>query len=229
MGPRIFRLWAILVLVLCLSAMASARTKGVDSALLAKANAGDVEAQHDLGNMYYFGSEVRRDYAQAALWYRKAAEQGDPDSQFRIGGFYHFGFGVPKDDAQAFVWMKKAAEQQHADAENFLAVFYDEGFGVPKDEAHGYFWLRRAAEDGNAQAQYFLGWAYENGLHGVYQDYVEAYFWLDLAATESDSRKERKEASTKRNVAASHLTQAELVSEQERVREWQKRHPAKAR
>lgn len=228
MKARSLRLPMLLVLALCIFATwmpARAADKGIDASLLAKANAGSAEAQHQLGDMYYFGNRVRRDYAQAAVWYRKAAEQGDPDSQFRLGGFYHYGFGVPKDDVQAFDWVKKAAEQQHADAEDFLAMCYDEGFGVPKDEAHGFFWLRRAAEDGNPLAQYFLGWTYENGLNGVYQDYAEACFWLDLAASDGSSRKDRRKAVKMRNKAASHLTAVELSSEQDRVQKWLQDHP----
>lgn len=235
MGKRFFRLWAALALMISISAAArksasaaTTRNKGIDPALLAKANAGDAEAQNQLGDMYYFGDDVRRDYAQAALWYSKAADQGNADSEYRIGGFYHYGFGVPKDDARAFVWMKKAAEQENADAEDFLAVFYASGWGVPQDDAHAIFWLRRAAEDGNADAQYMLGWAYEDGLHDMSQDYAKAYYWLDIAGSESDSRKERKEAVKMRDKAASHLTPAEQARMNERVREWIQDHPAKA-
>ena len=33
--------------------------------------------QKNLGTMYYNGQGVPQDYAQAAYWYRKAADQGD--------------------------------------------------------------------------------------------------------------------------------------------------------
>lgn len=210
------------------SAAATAQKKGIDPALLSKANAGNAEAQDQLGKMYCFGDGVRRDYTQAANWFRQAAEQGNSDSQYRLGGFYHFGWGVPKDDAQAFAWMKKAAEQENAVAENFLSVLYSEGWGVPKDDAHAIFWLRRAAEDGNAYSQYSLGWAYEDGIGHVYQDYAEAYYWLDLATQEDDSHKDRKKALKRRNEAALHLTPEELSTEQERVRVWLEQHPATA-
>ena len=228
MRTRFFRPWAVLALVLCVSAAAIAKSKGIDPALVAKAKAGDAEAQDQLGEMYYFGEGVPRDYAQAANWYRKAAEQGDADSQYRLGGLFHFGWGVPQDNAQAFAWMKKAAEQEDADAENYLSVFYLKGWGVPKDEAHAVFWFHRAAEDGNASSQYFLGLAFEYGLNGVPQDYALAYYWLDLAAQESDSRKDRKDAVKVRDKAASHLTPKELSAEQERVREWLGQHSESA-
>lgn len=232
MRTRSSRLCASLALALSVSAaspqlVSAALHKGIDSALLAKANAGDAEAQYELGNMYNYGEGVRRDYAEALIWYRKSAEQGDANSQFQLGGMYHFGHGVPQDDVQAFAWEKKAADQAHGDAEFYVSSAYNSGWGVPQDDAHAYFWLRRGSEDGNFNSQYFLGWAYEHGLGKIPQDYAKAYFWLDLAATESDSHKDRKEAIKKRNEAASHLTQAELASEQGRVQKWLKQHPAK--
>ena len=42
--------------------------------LRVKANAGDADAQYNLGASYYLGQGVPQDYAQAAAWYRKAAE-----------------------------------------------------------------------------------------------------------------------------------------------------------
>ena len=44
------------------------------AALSVKANAGDADAQYNLGASYYIGQGVPQDYAQAAAWYRKAAE-----------------------------------------------------------------------------------------------------------------------------------------------------------
>lgn len=235
MRTRFYCLLAFLALVLCVSvsralstSAATAQNKGVDPAVLAKANVGDAEAQHELGDMYYFGQGVRRDYAQAAIWYRKAAEQGNHDSQYRIGVLYQFGWGVPRDDAQAFVWIKKSAEQEDANAERLLSVCYAKGLGVPKDDAHEIFWLRRAAEDGDANSQYIIGWTYEDGLYAYHQDYAEAYFWLNLAASGPATRKYRQEAVKRRDKVASHLTQAELSRVQERADEWRKNHPAQS-
>jgi TPR repeat protein len=220
---RFFPLWVVLALALGIFA-SPARGKGIDPALLSKANAGNAEAQYQLGNAYNYGDKVRQDYAQALIWYRRGAEQGNADSQFQLGGLYHFGHGVPQDDAQGFAWTMKAAEQGHLAAEFFISVSYGEGWGIPKDEAHRFFWLRRAAEDGYAYAQYALGRAYEDGLENVHQDHAKAYFWLDLAASHSDSGKERREALKKRDNAASHLTATELSKVRERVKEWHQEH-----
>ena len=40
------------------------------------AGEGDARAQHNLGFMYSTGHGVQQDFAEAARWYRKAAEQG---------------------------------------------------------------------------------------------------------------------------------------------------------
>ena len=51
----------------------------------AKAEAGDAEAQVKLGDMYYFGRGVPKDYTQAVSWYRKAAQQGYAKAQYNLG------------------------------------------------------------------------------------------------------------------------------------------------
>jgi TPR repeat protein len=41
-----------------------------------RARRGDAKAQLTLGWMYYYGKGLPKDYVEAALWYRKSAEQG---------------------------------------------------------------------------------------------------------------------------------------------------------
>ena len=50
-----------------------------------RANAGEAEAQWLLGLMYEKGGGVPQDLAQAAQWYRKAAEQGNVAAQCSLG------------------------------------------------------------------------------------------------------------------------------------------------
>jgi len=235
MRTQLSRPLAVLALVLCIAAasakstsVATTRNKGIDATLLAKANAGEADAQYRLGNMYNFGDGVRRDYAQALVWYRKGAEQGDAKSEFQLGGLYHFGHGVLQDDAQGFAWTMKAAEQGDGDARFFIATCYGEGWGVAKDDAQEIAWLRKGAEQGHLGSQFFLGRAYAAGIDGAPVDYAEACFWLDLVASGEVTGKRRKEALKKRDEAASHLTSAELAHVQERVQQWGKDHPAQS-
>ncbi len=66
-------------------------------------------AQHYLGTMSAWGRGVPKSYAEAAKWYRLAAEQGNPDSQLALGKLYHSGAGLPIDLVQAYKWYNLAA------------------------------------------------------------------------------------------------------------------------
>ena len=46
--------------------------------------------------MYDLGHGVLQDYAQAAFWYRKAAEQGDALAQYYLGNLYDQATACPK-------------------------------------------------------------------------------------------------------------------------------------
>jgi TPR repeat protein len=66
----------------------AAYAQGVSSDLLKRANAGDPEAQNNLGVMYYNGEGVPQDYKRAAEWYLKAANQGEAEAQNNLGALY---------------------------------------------------------------------------------------------------------------------------------------------
>ncbi len=54
---------------------------------------------------------VRQDNAEAARWYRKAADQGDSLAQYELGQMYVDGEGVPQDYVQAHMWFNLAASE----------------------------------------------------------------------------------------------------------------------
>ena len=76
-----------------------------------QAEAGDTDAQYNLGLMYYEGEGVPQDYAEAAIWYRRAAQQGVADAQNNLGVMYEDGHGVPQDFVQAHMWYSLAIAQ----------------------------------------------------------------------------------------------------------------------
>jgi TPR repeat protein len=109
------------VIVLFVAASGSSQTKGIDTALFAKANAGDPSAQYQVGWHYehpdaiwgegYTESGISpHDYIHAAFWYRKSAAQGYAAAQYDLGDLYLFGKGVPVDYAQGVTLFRKAAE-----------------------------------------------------------------------------------------------------------------------
>ena len=77
-------LFAILLLPLLVLLTACGSKESVKS-LKEKAQAGDAQAQYDLGVAYADGKGVPKDEVEAVKWYRKAAEQGDASAQNNLG------------------------------------------------------------------------------------------------------------------------------------------------
>ncbi len=94
------------------------------------------------------GEGVEQDYAEAAKWYRKAAEQGVGEAQFNLGGCYYKGQGVEQDYKEAVKWFSKAADQGVAEAQHSLGICYENGHGVAQDMAEAEKWFRKAEEQG---------------------------------------------------------------------------------
>lgn len=110
------------------------------------AEKGDVRAQHAIGRLYEKGKGVSRDFAAAAVWYRKAAEKGHPDSEYRLAVGHAAGLGVKLDEAEALVWLRRAADHGHKRAQKNLARAYEQGrFGLKPDPEQAKYWYDKAA------------------------------------------------------------------------------------
>jgi hypothetical protein len=130
------------------------------------------------------GERVSQNFAQALMWYRKAADLGHAEARHRLGFCYFHGAGVEQDRAQAVLWYRKAADQGHAEAQRDLGSCYACGWGVTQDYAHAVPWTRKAADQGHAGAQYYLGVCYESG-RGVTRDNAQAVQWYRKAADQN--------------------------------------------
>ena len=118
------------------------------------AKAGQADAQHLLGLMYYMGRGVARDYKQAMVWHRKAADQGKSDAQYVVGAMYYTGNAVEANPRQAVIWFRRAAEKGHAEAQHALALLYRyRAAGLPADKVLAYMLWSLAASSGNANAR----------------------------------------------------------------------------
>jgi len=142
---------------------AFAQTAGIDPALLAKANAGDVAAQVLVGERYAANASELQNaalageaYKAAAEWYRKAADKGDISGEMHLAALYRDGGkGFPRDMAQAAAWYLKAAEQGDVGAQATLGLLYSLGQGVPQNYVEAYYWLDLAAAvNGPKQEKY---------------------------------------------------------------------------
>lgn len=151
--------------------------------LLARAQAGDADAQLSMGALYFKGEGVARDYTEAIKWYRLAAQQGYAKAQFNLGVLYDTGLGVAQNHTEAVRWYRLAAELGLAIAQLNLGVAYAEGQGVAQSNADALRWFLLAARQGDAQAQFNLGVMYAKGF-GTMRNYIEAYRWAGLAAVQ---------------------------------------------
>jgi hypothetical protein len=121
-------------------------------------------------------------YAQAMVWWQKAAEQGHAEAQHHLGHVYCNGQGIAQDYEQAIDWYRKAAEQGNMIAQSVLlgCACYT-GIGGEQNDAQAIEWWQLAAEQGNVLAQVFLGYTYYKGQR-VARDYDQAIKWWQQAA-----------------------------------------------
>jgi hypothetical protein len=75
------------------------------------ADAGDADAQWQMGVRYHDGEGVPRDDAEAVQWFERAAERGNVAAQGALGAYYWRGRGVPADLSKAYFWSRIAMAQ----------------------------------------------------------------------------------------------------------------------
>lgn len=118
---RIFMLQLVLILGLFTIPIYGANFNGLPiNELKDIARKGDVNAQIKLGDLYYNGKEVPRNYQEAKEWYEKAAEQGHPRAQAALASLYRTGKAGEQDYKKAAEWYEKSANQGRASAQFML-------------------------------------------------------------------------------------------------------------
>ena len=114
------------------------------------AEAGDADAQFNLGQAYKLGrGGVPTDLRIAQGWYERAARQGHGQAQ-AILGLILFQNG---DRAAAMPWIKKGADNGDPRAQYVLGTAMFNGDLVAKDWPRAYALMMRAAAQGLPQAQ----------------------------------------------------------------------------
>jgi TPR repeat protein len=157
--PAIARVFAFAVAILSagtaladlkagLAAIHRGDFKTARAELMPLAEAGDAEAQYNIGRMYAYGRGVPQDYAKALDWYRKSAVQGHLSAINNIGRLYQNGLGVGQDDATAVRWYRLAAEGGDGVAQYNLGSMYARGRGIPQSDRDAHFWWSLALKSG---------------------------------------------------------------------------------
>ena len=112
---------------------AATADEAIDPSIIEQAKAGDMVSQYKLGYDYFQGKGVPLDYVQAAIWWRKAADQGYPDAQNNLGVLYNAGKGVPQSYAEAYFWENLAAARARG--------FWQAQFAKNRDESASKLWF----------------------------------------------------------------------------------------
>jgi len=107
-----------------------------------------VNAQRELGVMHATGDwSVPKDLAEAARWYRLAAEKGDAESQYDLGFMLLLGQGEPKNTEEGVMWIERAGELGEYNALRLLVDCFENGYyDVPVDAGKSALSRRRLEE-----------------------------------------------------------------------------------
>jgi TPR repeat protein len=150
---RHIRRYILMGLLVCWGALANAQQiedlGKLDLAVIQqRAEAGDADAQAELGDRYWSSRGVAFNAAQADSWLRKAAEQGSVRGMVKLAVRF-----ASSDITQSTDWYRNAAEKGNERGELYLATAYERGHGLCQDQAQALFWYRKAAEQGDSAAK----------------------------------------------------------------------------
>lgn len=179
-----------------------------------------LENWYQRGNASYFGRNgFPQDHAEAAKWFRMAAEQGHAVAQNQLGYCYECGKGVLRDNREAVNWYMKSADQGDETAQYNLGACYAKGLGVQQGYEEAGKWITKSAEQGDATAQFNLGFLYREGL-GVPSDVRQAFKWFRLAADQGHENAAKQFAAL-----AGPMSSSEFKTASELYREFKKSKP----
>jgi uncharacterized protein len=112
------------------------------------AEAGDPDAQFNLGQAYKLGRGVPLDLAMAQSWYRKAAAKGHAQAEDALG-LTLFQDGKK---AEALPYLEKSAARDEKRAQLVLGTMLFNGDGITRDWPRAYALMTRSSQQGLPQA-----------------------------------------------------------------------------
>jgi len=121
----------------------------INTILRTRALDGDVQAQYEIGEVYYearysfFGKAAY--WEDAAKWFEMAANQGDAKAHYRLASYY---FSHVGDYNQSFKWLRLPAQKGIAEAQHFLGMHYAQAWGTTPSLVLAYMWITLSFEGG---------------------------------------------------------------------------------
>lgn len=163
------------------------RTNGVVSSetlnkMLFLAANGNTDAMKKLGDYYYEGAGVKKDYLTAASWYEQATKFGDAWCMYRLGEMYRDGKGVGSDPDLAVKWFCKAMNRGFVPScSAIIAMCVSKVIDDPVIYDNARSTLKRLALIGNVDANLKYGNLFYDS-YGTRRNCLEASKWYEGAA-----------------------------------------------
>lgn len=114
-------------------------------------------AQAMLGDCYFDGTGVQKDYYIAKRYYEKAAKKSYPRALYGMASMLYAGKGIKKNIRKAIQYDTQAAELGFADSQYRLGVNFLFGNYVACDEKKGEYWLDKLAENEEHEYKFIVG------------------------------------------------------------------------
>jgi len=176
----------VLALLIQSSPISTAQAQAIESLKKVAVELNDDSAQFLVGYMYDQGQGVPGDKGEAAVWYRKAADQQHPQAQYHLALLLLHGDGVTQNIAEALTWLEKAS-QKNDQAAVTLGKMYLYGDHIKKDYKSAFSLLKKAAVNMDIEARLLLSHMYRDG-RGVKADSKQWIYWLKKAAAAENTQ-----------------------------------------
>ena len=145
------------------------------------------EEMFALGMQFHAGENVLQNFATAAAWFERAAQQGHVAAQNRLGQYLFTGYGGKADPAAGLLWLETAAKSGDPDHMFDYASALETAPDTLKDIGLAAQIYARSAEQGHLEAMVSLGVMFQNGT-GVPKDVAQAKQLYELAVSENHPR-----------------------------------------
>ena len=133
------------------------------------------EAIYELGNRYFIGKGIKKDYEKAKLYFDKAISLGNEKGKYGIGKCYYYGNGMEQDYEKAYnIFYELMTQNKNIDAEYRIGVMYYEGHFVKQNYEMAYNIFKDLAEQDDTDAQRYIADMYYFGLF-LPKDYNKSF------------------------------------------------------
>lgn len=173
------------------------------------AEAGDPEAQANVGYMYEEGLGVSQGFEAALSWYKKAADSGSMQANHNLGMMFVHGKGTQQSWVRALNYFEIAANDVPA-SRYMIGYSFFQGEGNVQNRPRAFREFLDAALDGYADAQYMIAFMYLDGS-GIPRQPIQAYVWASLSHMNNQPQAAELIEAARNRISAGQVTRADNI------------------